>query len=375
MTINRTNYEFFIIGYLDGTLDPVETAGLLVFLEQNPDLKEEASNLASFSLIPDGDTVFGFKEAMIRPADKDAVLMNTSNYSHYFVAALEGDLTPGGLKSVEAFLDKNPVLRKEYELFSLARLKNDDEIRYPNQANLKKSAAGGIRRMVYFGAAAAGILLLISVYLRMEPQSTTSISENKIRKETPERKTPAKVRDRISVKPDNPAKEIHEIHHKPAGQVRKTEYGKTRVKTNARPAANPEQIIRIPSRHYMNVTPLPFNGGNRNFYSDLFDDIRKSQEPMLAKLEEEPFKTNRLPLPGTKTGNRINSLLRTGAQIVSLVPESLNGWMLADLGIEGINMLTDKDIKLQRIAKPDGRTEKVIISQNGSGYSIGRKPD
>ncbi|KAF0197582.1 MAG: hypothetical protein FD166_1885 [Bacteroidetes bacterium] len=374
MKIDRTNYEEFIIGYLDKTLDPVKTAELLLFLEQNPDLKEEASELASISLKPDSGVVYNFKDALIQPADVDAIHLNTSNYNHYFIAALEGDLSASGHKAIENFISRNPVLKKEYELFKLTRLKADPAIRYPEPRLLKKPVAGGFMRIIYFSAAAAAILILISFYLRPESQQIINVAENIKGKEKPAAQ--ATVRDSVQVKTTSvrPSQKINVNSGNPAPKTGI----KATVKAGIVPPENKKreqgEISPVPSRHFINHTPEPFNGGSRNFYSSLFDEIRKSQEAMLAGLEPEVATTNSLPLARTKTVKRINSLIRSGAQIVSLVPESINGWMLADLGIEGINMLTDNDIKLQRVAKPDGHTEKVIITEEGSGYSFSRKP-
>lgn len=372
MKINRTNYEEFVIGYLDGSLGTVETAELLVFLEQNPDLKEEASDLASISLKPDAEILFNYKDVLVQPADKDAIHLNSSNYNHYFVAACEGDLSEVGLKAVESFILSNPGLRSDYELFRLARLKADKKILYPEHSSLKKSVFIINGRFIYLGAVAAVILLLFTVYIRLEPVRNISIVENFEGKEHPSEKP--------AIKNPNPGKPIiRPIKEKsvnkeiPASKNKKSEVSKSHDQVPVAPPRNTNSPDRISPRHIMNTTPESFDMGKRNFYSELFDDIIKSQEPMLARLEVGPPIINKQPLAISKTGKRINNLIRSGAQIVSLVPESVSGWMLADLGIEGINMLTDNDLKLKRIAKPDGQTERVIITEDGSGYSIGRK--
>ena len=45
MKINRNNYEMYFIDYLDGVLSPDLVSELLLFLDENPDLKEELSDL------------------------------------------------------------------------------------------------------------------------------------------------------------------------------------------------------------------------------------------------------------------------------------------------------------------------------------------
>ncbi len=50
MDINRNNYEAYFLDYRENNLTPGQVAELLVFLEQNPDLKEEFESFESFSL-------------------------------------------------------------------------------------------------------------------------------------------------------------------------------------------------------------------------------------------------------------------------------------------------------------------------------------
>lgn len=375
--INRSNYEEIVISYLDGSLDPVDTAELLLFLEQNPDLKEEVTGIAEVVLNPDQEIQFNFKELLIRPADVDAVNLTVSNYNHYFVAAHESDLSAIGVKKVEDFIISHPELKKEYELFAKARLIVDPAIRFPNPARLRKPVFAGIRQLIYLSAAAASILILMTLYLRIEPPKTDSIVEKPEGKEMRDEK-PAEKKTQSS---DNSSGKTTPAK----APVKVTEPKKTAQPTPGRSDADTKapapverktnEINRVPSRQFHNNTPEPFNGGNRNFYSDLFDEITKSQESMLARLEPEPSVLQENSPGYLRTGKRMGKLLRNGAQIASQVNESFSGWMLADLGIEGINMLTDNDLKLERIVNPDGSTGKVRLTESGSGYSIERRPN
>lgn len=371
--INRSNYEEIVINYFDGSLDPVDTAELLLFLEQNPDLKEEVSGIAHTVLNPDQEIQFNFKELLFRPADVDAVNLTTSNYNHYFVAANEGDLSAKGVKMVEDFINSHTELKKEFELFAMARLKADPAIRYPNPAGLRKPVFAGIRQLIYLSAAAASILILMTLYLRIESPKTDSIVEKiggkEIRDEKPaDKKTPSSDTSSGKAKPTRVPVRVQ-------GYVKTTKSGtgNTESQTPAPAVRKTNEINRVPSRQILNNTPEPFNGSNRNFYSDLFDEITKSQEPMLASLESEPTIMQESSPLYSRTGKRMGNLLRNGAQIASQVNESFSGWMLADLGIEGINMLTDNDLKLERIVNTDGSTGKVRLTESGSGYSIERR--
>ncbi len=373
--INRFNYEEFAISYLDGSLDTVDTAELLIFLEQNPDLKDEVSGLSSILLKTDQDIQYDFKDLLIRPADLDAANLNAENYNHYFIAAHEGDLTAKGLKTVEAFLVNHPELTKDYELYALARLKSSASIRFPNPGRLKKPLLAGMKQFFYLSAAAAGILILMTLYLRIGSPKTDTIADKTGGKEITGEKPADK---KTATSEGNTSKTASGKTPEKAAQNEKATWPVPENVNSKSPAPserNTNNINRIPSRQILNNTPEPFNTGSRNFYSDLFDEITKSQEPMLASLEPESTVTPEDSAFNLKTGRRMGNLFRNGAQIASQVNQSFSGWMLADLGIEGINMLTDNKLKLQRIVNADGSTGKVRLTENGYGYSISRKPN
>lgn len=372
---DRTNYEAFVISYLDGTLDPVETAELLLFLEQNPDLKEEVSGIAPLVLNPDEEIRYNFKEVLTQPADVNAVNLTDANYQHYFIAAHEGDLSPVGLNAVKTYVGNHPVLKKEYELYAAARLVADPAIRFPNPGQLKKPLLTGIRKLIYLGAAAASILILVTLYLRIEPVGSPGIAEKIGGREIQDEKTADKKNKRL-VNPAGIASPVTTpVKEKPAVKEDNSVKGKTDIESPSSSERNSEKINRITGRQILNNTPEPFNSSARNFYSDLFEDITKAQESMLARLEQEVAETPENTPAITRTGRRVGNLIRNGAQIASQVNQSFSGWMLADIGIEGINALTDNDLKLERIANPDGSTGKVRITENGSGYAFSRKPN
>ena len=55
MDINRDNYEFFLIDYIDGNLTAKQLEAVENFLWLNPDLKNELEGLSKHILKPDRD--------------------------------------------------------------------------------------------------------------------------------------------------------------------------------------------------------------------------------------------------------------------------------------------------------------------------------
>jgi len=61
--INRSNYEVWFIDYADGQLSPDQVAEMLLFLEENPDLKNEFSLFEQVTL-PVDTVEFAFKKSL-----------------------------------------------------------------------------------------------------------------------------------------------------------------------------------------------------------------------------------------------------------------------------------------------------------------------
>lgn len=373
MKITRVNYEEFAISYLDGTLDPVDSAEFLLFLEQNPDLKDEFHDLNQISLEPDADIRYNLKELLLQPADADAIHISTDNYNFYFIAASEGDLSEKGMLAVRQFTGDHPELQSALEIFNAVKLVADPDIRFPNAAELRKPTLVkfNIKHLIFAGSVAASVLLLISLFVRLEPQPSGSLISDLGGYETPldtaGKKVSAPTEKTLIIKPAKPTESIQRD-----SKNMKSISGKTVNKEPARIERENIPIHYTPPRQILNITPEPFNSNSRNFYSELFDEIVQSQEVMMASLEpEQQISTEQAPAK-LKINQRVGRMIQSGAQIASRVPQSVGGWMLADIGVEGFNMLTDNDFKLQRIAKPDGQTEKIIITEDGSGYAFSR---
>ena len=140
MEINRNNYEIFFIDYFDGNLNTEEVADLLLFLEQNLDLKEEFDGLNEVSIPDDEYITYDFKDSLKKNVESCTPKITTENYEDYFIASLEGDLLKKDKKELVNFLLKNPELSKEFKLFKNTFLECDPKIEFADKDGLKKIA-------------------------------------------------------------------------------------------------------------------------------------------------------------------------------------------------------------------------------------------
>lgn len=379
MEINRTNYEVFVIDYLDNRLDPVQTAELLLFLENNPDLKEDFEELKAISVTPAASEVYGFKELLIQPSDKDANELNDTNYSHYFVAYLEGDLSNEGMEKITAFLHANPQLQSEFNLFASCRLTADKKIKFPAPEVLKVKTKSAFIRYYLATGIAASILLLGTVYLRLTPETDDSLEKslrNAVEMQMSsdgesETTSPAK---RETSDPALKTEEKTTVRSQTTGnsqtfrsQAKETIPAvKPAVRTEKSPAAPVRKLDRKPM--FMNNTPIVANTGERNFYSGLYEDISLAQELSLSNLEEkEEALANQEKHPekigNVKAGRIINSVISSGEQLAEQLPQNMNGWLIADIGIKGFNLLTNKNYTINRSLSNKGSIKALKIEE------------
>jgi hypothetical protein len=135
MKIDRSTYELYVIDYLDGKLDAVRVSELLLFLEQNPDLKEEFDGLETFNISPENETVPDFN-GLKKPIYQEV----KQSYNHLLIGELEGDLTAQEEQQLQQTLQLYPELEIDQTLYALTKLTPDATQVFGDKAKLKKRA-------------------------------------------------------------------------------------------------------------------------------------------------------------------------------------------------------------------------------------------
>ncbi|HAH57695.1 MAG: hypothetical protein KUL83_01135 [Lentimicrobium sp.] len=355
VNITRENYALFAMDYLDGKLNGAQATAFLLFLGDNPDLKEEFTGLSELSILSDSKTEMPLKQALKQRFDLDALYINQYNYEYYFIAWFEKDLTEAGLHRVTAFIQQHPELEKDFQNIAHSRLLPDDEVIFPAKAMLKHHISLPIwTKIVPITAFAATILLLISIYLRIEPVTEDKLNQTiggyeMVVPSSPENPVPVTekpdVSDGIYVVPDVPASDT-----KPAENIEPVQ----------RDRETPVELEHLPAQRVtINITE-PFNSNPRQMYTQLFDDIQLSQELMLADAENIPVSNDNAA--NLNYGRiMLNQILSSGAQVAEQLPSTLDPWLLADIGLGGFNVLTNNGLKIRRYVDEKGRTQKVQL--------------
>ncbi len=140
MKINRDNYEAYFLDYHEGQLSPEMAEEVLAFVELNPDLKNIFFDFEAVSLEADESIVFANKSSLKKNEMFADTEVNELNCEDFMLRETEGLLTKQEIKSLDAFISRNPQCEADRKLFKLAHLSPENEIVFESKEQLKKKA-------------------------------------------------------------------------------------------------------------------------------------------------------------------------------------------------------------------------------------------
>lgn len=138
MKINRDNYEIFMIDYLDGKLSQSQVDELMLFLDENPDIKDEVDGLEAVLPSEAEEPAVFQDKAALKHVDAESGNISRDNCETWFIAAVEGTLTHDELLALDDFLNENPELKRDFDLFMATRLEADMSVEFADKNSLKQ---------------------------------------------------------------------------------------------------------------------------------------------------------------------------------------------------------------------------------------------
>jgi hypothetical protein len=161
MKPDRTNYEIWLIDYLNRNLDDNQVKQLMSFLEENPDIKEEFYELAQYNVKP-GINSFPNKDKL----KKSFSDLNQSQFEYLCVASSEDDLSEEQIAELEEIVAQNPENKKTYDLIHKIKLYAPD-VEYKRKNFLKKlTTAQKVIRFSFIGLSAAAAITTMVLILK-----------------------------------------------------------------------------------------------------------------------------------------------------------------------------------------------------------------
>jgi hypothetical protein len=172
MKINKNNYEIYFLDHFDGNLSVEDERELVLFLNNNPKLKEEFDGFANIQL-DDEETVFKNKSSLLKKEIVGFASINENNFEEYFIGYFEGDLLKDEKIEVEKFVALNPSLKEEFNTHKKIFLPKEKVV-FANKSSLKKKTVIIPFQFKSMMATAASIVLLISVFWLLRDQQVES---------------------------------------------------------------------------------------------------------------------------------------------------------------------------------------------------------
>jgi hypothetical protein len=349
MNITRENYEVYIIDYLDGKLNPVQSAELMNFLSQNPDLEEEFNEFENIRIDPSKE-IKPDKEKLKRNFS-DIQKINDENFDEFCVAKFEGDLNEYDEIRLEEYLKEHPEKQKDFNLYSKTYLSPDYNIIYPEKNNIKKISPF-IRRknlLLYATSVAAAILLLVLlVYMPgkdkgkiSEIQVADNITEENISSQQ-EYENNTEVTEKLIPKEKKYIVleniQSDQIPEKISFNLLKGDKYEKRVAPEYITPISPQIIASVESTDLMIYENINTTG---NLYANKY---------LLEETAEKDEETERY------------------ISIYGINISKIDIWRLAEAGIKGFNYLTESELLLNKKMSKDG--EVVAFALNSETFSI-----
>jgi len=138
MNINRHNYEEFFLLYLDNELCSEDRCRVELFVQENPDLRQELDILLQSRLIPDEAVIFQNKKELMK--DEDSLFINLDNYSEWLLLYTDNELSASQKLAVVNFVSQHPVVKKELDILLQTKLQAEENIVFPNKELLYRTA-------------------------------------------------------------------------------------------------------------------------------------------------------------------------------------------------------------------------------------------
>jgi hypothetical protein len=369
MKIDRNNYEIYFLDYLEGRLTTEDSAALLLFADENPDLKELLEGEELFNLMPDEKISFSPKSALKQKPgigdveDISSVSgINAGNYEEFMIRYYENELNDKEKSELSIFLKDSPSSIKEFEILGNTLLKPDTYIVFPHKSRLKRNIlfTPGTRKILTAISVAASLLLFSTVFIKYinQPISTdkyVKLAENYHNNIDNGKTIPPKINTpRINpIEISRPTRKVSntEPNDKEPIIVRQTAF-------EAPSSLTLQQTSMLASSQVIAPTTIErrtdFDGINSTAYYD--------QAP-----EPEPLSSEGVTIGGNLGSTLAQGISQTAGtigrdpELGRLLRGKISPSDIASLGLSGINLITKSKLSLERKYDADGNIKGYTI--------------
>lgn len=179
MNINRDNYEYWLLLYIDRELNAADKEDFEAFASANPDVQDELKWYKQTILVPDDTICFPEIANLLQPEVWDE--NQISPLQEALLKKLDGDLEQEQLHALNRQIEADPLLKKEWALLRQVKLEAEIPSEMPNKTALLRRQYSRIVPLKWMVRVSAAAAILVSSWLLLpnptghkQPATTTA---------------------------------------------------------------------------------------------------------------------------------------------------------------------------------------------------------
>jgi hypothetical protein len=348
MKPDRTNYELWLIDYLDGNLNGMQLEQLMAFLDENPDIKQEFEGLSAIR-VPLSEHSFLNKNSLKRSADS----MSDSQFDLLCAASIEDDLTPEQKEELDEIISVNNKRRETLVVFARTKL-TPPNLTYPYKNRLKKlTLTQKIFRISVTAVSAAATVLIMFTLLHNQEVDYKTAENIKMNQAS---SNPVKLNEEAkgqttTIVPDKKANIKVPVVSNLIAKINETVSAEMMLLSENNPQSDSSLSENRSTNSKMDkiggLTEIPQdNPGNLSLVSMNLTPVET--------IDEEPVNA---------VGRLFTRIIRDKI-LKSEMPEkgSLKAYEVADAGITGLNKLFGSNMTLKKTTDENGDVKSVYFN-------------
>jgi len=338
MQIDRSNYEVWLIDWLDGKLDEGQINSLQSFLKDNTDLRDEYEDFGIFQLKPAKDT-FHHKNHL----KKTAANLTESQFEYLCAAYLENDLLPDQISELNEAISGSPGKRRSFELIQKMKLIPEVVPFKGKRRLIKRTFSGEIIRLSVIGLSAAALVAIGLFIFNSGPADyTNEKTAQELKIQSPEVQHEASTGDEASIR------NIGSAEKKNKQAVSGTAYAKNESVTDPQIEKDASAEKPVTTLNKVRVQPEI--------------DLKKKAPNELIALNIEDFASK--PYDERSKVSRFIAKTFREKILNENAPHDkpLKAVEIAEAGVTGLNKILGWEMALSEKSSADGKTEKIYFN-------------
>ena len=348
ININRNNYEKYFLDFIDGELSASNEKLLMLFLNENPDLREELELFENDSITIDK---INYENKISIKRSEILSDLTLNNFDELCISRIEGDLNINETIEFDRVINDYPKRKKEYDLYKLTKIAPEKNEVFKNKNKLKKKEGKVIvlsnKNTVISIAASVIILIALYIFIPKENNNKELISEldKKIKVE----------RSLNSNKNEKKERVIKNRSIKPLKAVKNKITTKQKIEIKFTDNSDKNEITLRNVEQIAYINPM-----------EIEIDYAKNIEILYVILEKDLKKDN---IPEKYISLKSYLAETFNKKILKNKKNKIELFDIAQASVKGINKLTGSRMSLERSYDKSGNPEKTEFNSRLLAFS------